>query len=302
MHFSSRFGFVSRCLATLVDPGQVGRVQLLHRRRVGGRGLLGQLLLRGGFGVRRVVAVLAPDERVLADRGDGHELLARVAADLPRLRLHRAEREPAAREDLLVRARTSRRRTPGSPVEVAVEGVRVLHQELACPQQPEARPQLVAVLPVDLVEVHRQVAVRRVLARDERRDDLLGRGREAEPGLLAVLEPEHHRPVRGVAAAALPELERLDDRQDRLLGARPRPSPRGRSARPRAGPGCPSGQPRVDARGDLADVPAPDQQPVAVELGVGRVVPQGAQEELRHPHDSTGGHAREATDAVASAL
>ena len=95
---------------------------------------------------------------------------------------------------------------------------------------------------------------------------------------LRSLEPEHQRAVGRVAAAALPELERLDDREQHLLGA-------GRvhllpddlldlAQHPVA-----ERQPGVDARRDPADVAGPDEQPVAVDLGVGRVVAQRAQEQ-----------------------
>ena len=169
------------------------------------------------------------------------------------------------------------------PVEVEVERVRVLHQELAPAQQAEAGTQLVAVLPVDLVEVHRQVAVARVLVGDGRRDDLLRGRRQAEPGLLAVLEPEQLRAVGLVAPGALPELERLHDRQPQLLGAGGVHLLPHDLLDPAQHP-VPERQPRVDAARDPADVAGAHEQAVAVDLGVGGVVAQRAEEEPRHPH------------------
>ena len=208
-----------------------------------------------------------------------------VAADLARLRLDGTERETAPFEHAVVRL-VHLSVALAQAVDVGVEGVRVLHQELAAAQQPEAWPQLVAVLPVDLVQVHRQVAVRRELLGDDRRDDLFGRGRQAEAGLLAIEEAEHERAVGRVATGPLPELERLQDRQQGLL---------------RAGPihllahdlldlaqhPVSEREPRVDPGRDPADVSGADEQPVAVDLGIGRIVTQRAQEEGRHPHAQT---------------
>jgi hypothetical protein len=109
-----------------------------------------------------------------------------VAADRPGVGLHRHVVEDAPVEDPFV----GPEHDPvglAQAVVVPVEGVRVLHEELAGAQHAEARPQLVAVLPVDLVQVQRQVAVRAVLLGDEGCHDLLRRGREAEPGFLAVV-------------------------------------------------------------------------------------------------------------------
>ena len=120
----------------------------------------------------------------------------------------------------------------------SVERVRVLHQELAAAQQPEPGPQLVAVLPVDLVQVHRQVAVARaVLLGHEARDDLLGGRREAvsrppcgRGGGTSAAPYAASRPERAHSSSG------WSDRQGQPPGRRRRPSPRARSARPGAGP------------------------------------------------------------------
>jgi hypothetical protein len=39
-------------------------------------------------------------------------------------------------------------------------------------------------------------------------------------------------------------------------------------------------QPGIDPGGDLSDIPGPHQQPVTVDLGVGRIVPESPQKEL----------------------
>ena len=69
---------------------------------------------------------------------------------------------------------------------VAVDRVRVLHQELAPAEQAEPRAELVAVLPFDLIDVHGQVAVGGKVAGRQRRDDLLLRGAEDQLAVVAV--------------------------------------------------------------------------------------------------------------------
>ena len=81
-----------------------------------------------------------------------------VAADRPgvgghgdRLQAHARERAQVGHEHLVV----------GVPrgLGAQVEGIGVLHQELAAAHDAEARAHLVAELPLDVIEVARQVAV-----------------------------------------------------------------------------------------------------------------------------------------------
>ena len=164
-------------------------------------------------------------------------------------------------------------------LDVGVEGVGVLHQELAAAQQTEAGSQLVAVLPVDLVHVHRQIAVAAVLVGHRDRDDFFGGRRQGEAGLLAVVEPEHERPVGLVPARPLPQLERLDDRQEQFLGAgvvHLLPD----DLLDLAQHPVAEREPGIDPGRNLADEPGPHQEAVAVDFRVGRVIPEGSQEEL----------------------
>ena len=100
-------------------------------------------------------------------------------------------------------------------------------------------------------------------------------------------EAEHQRPVRGVAAGLLPQLERLGDRQRDLLRAR-RIHLLSHDLRHLGEDPLADRQPRIDAARQAPDAPRPQQQPVTVDLGVGRVVAEGAQEEARHPHGRRG--------------
>jgi hypothetical protein len=154
---------------------------------------------------------------------------------------------------------------------VAVEGVRVLHDELAQAQQPAARPRLVALLSREVVPDLRQLLVRLQLACVERHR-LLVRERQHEIAPDAVLELEHDREPD--AAARLPQLRRRQDWLEHLLAADCVDllahdlddllvhAPAERQERPQPGAG-------------LTDKAAPHEQLVARRLGVRGRVAQG---------------------------
>ena len=97
-------------------------------------------------------------------------------------------------------------------LEVEVEGIGVLHQELAAAHDAEARPHLVAELPLDVVEVERQVAVGAHVGAKDVGDHLLV-GRPVEHvALVPVDDAQHLLAVVVVAAALAPEIGRLDRR------------------------------------------------------------------------------------------
>ena len=213
---------------------------------------------------------------VLAGCAGGHVLVRADAAHHPHVRLDRVPLEPAAIEDLVVRTgedlvlRVEARA-------VAIEGVRVLHDELARAEDAGARPHLVALLRLEVVEDQRQVAVRADLACDVERHRLLVRHREHQLGALAVVQLEHLGDA--VAAGLLPQLGRRDDRHQHLLGADrvelladdlldlAMGAPAGRQVAPHAGT-------------DLADHPGADEQLVGDRLGVGGSVLDGGKEVL----------------------
>ena len=118
------------------DAGPVRRVDGGHRRRVDGAVVPVGGAAAGRFDVGGVVAARAPDEVVLPHRGDGHELLAGVAAHLPRLGLDRPPGQAAAGEDPTVRA-GELLVGPLQVGRVGVERVGVLHQELPASQEAE---------------------------------------------------------------------------------------------------------------------------------------------------------------------
>ena len=166
---------------------------------------------------------------------------------------------------------------PVEPLLVAVERVRVLHDELADAEQAAARPRLVALLRLEVVEDLRQLPVGLDLARVER-DRLLVRHRQHELAAAAVLELEElgdldRGPVRcqssagvstGMSISCAADRVHLlaDDLHDLLVDA-----PAERQERPEPG-------------ADLADEAAADEQLVRRGLGVAGGVAQRRQEEL----------------------
>ena len=162
------------------------------------------------------------------------------------------------------------------PLRVAVERVRVLHDELANPQQAAARPRLVAILRLKVVPGLGQLLVALQLARVER-ERLFVRERQDEPPARAILDIEDLRDPD--AAGRLPQLGRGEHRSEPLLRTDrvelltddlldlPVHPPAERRVRP-------------DARAELPYEAAADEQLVAHGFGVGRSVAQRRQEEL----------------------
>jgi hypothetical protein len=165
--------------------------------------------------VGEVVAVLTADEDVLARFGGRHEAGRLPPAHDPRLGLDEVRLETAALPDSLVRDLV-RIEAPVEPGLVAVERVRVLHDELTHAQEPAAWPRLVPLLRREVVPELRQLLVRLQLARVERHR-LLVRERQHEVAPVPVLEMEHDRDAD--AAARLPQLGRRQHRLEHLLTA-----------------------------------------------------------------------------------
>jgi hypothetical protein len=95
---------------------------------------------------------------------------------------------------------------------IRVEGICVLHDEFTCPHHAKARPDLVAELGLDLVEVNRHLLVAADLPAHDVGDDFLVRRPDDEIALLPVLEAQHERPHLLPATALLPQLGGLDHR------------------------------------------------------------------------------------------
>ena len=158
---------------------------------------LGRKPGRRGLGVGGVPALRARGDEVLPGVCLHHELGGLRAAHRARVGLDRDEVEATAAEDPLVRLPLVLVRLV-EPGAVNVEGVGVLHRELADPEQAGLGARLVAELGLDLVPDLGQLPVAAQLVAGDGGEDLLVRHPEAVVGPLPVLQPEH------VAAHHLP--------------------------------------------------------------------------------------------------
>ena len=264
--------------------------------RLDGRGVGGVLGVRGGHAVpaRRgsgarhahgldvggIPAARAVDVGVLADLGGGEELLALAAAHGAGHRLDDdvVEAEAVEDADVGLAVQLVALVEPGG---VDVEGVAVLHDELAAAQHARTRTRLVAVLRLDLVDRERQVLVGAVEVLDREGEHLLVGRAEQVVGALAVLEAEDVVAVLGPAAGRLEGLLGQQRGEEQLLGADGvhllADDPLDVAQHAQA-----EGQPRVDAGADAADVAGADEQAVARDLCVRRVLAKGSQEQGRH--------------------
>jgi hypothetical protein len=166
--------------------------------------------------------------------------------------------------------------TDVQPRRIAVERVRVLHDELADAEQPAARPGLVALLRREVVPGLRELPVRLNLARVEGHR-LLVRQREDERPTRVVLELEHLRDRD--AARFLPQLGWCQDGAEHLLPA-DRVHLLADDLDDLLVHAPAEGQVAPEARADLADEAAAHEQPVRGRLGVGRRIAQRREEEL----------------------
>jgi hypothetical protein len=153
---------------------------------------------------RRNPEIRAESDVVLAGIGQYVEFVRSRAADRAGVGRDGAELQAQAREDAAVRL-----------VHVAVfalqvfkrgvEGVAVLHQELAAAHDAEAGANFVAELGLDLIEVNRQLAVALHVTAYDVGDDFLVRRADDEFALVAVLEAQQFRAVLLPAAGFLPQ-------------------------------------------------------------------------------------------------
>ena len=199
-----------------LDRRRVRRLDLLHRQEVLRLGLVADEA--GDLAVRGVIAVRADQDRVLAVRREGHELVGLRAAHHADVRADDDEAQPHPAEDLVVRL-TVLLVGDVEPGLVEVEAVRVLHRELADPDQSAPGARLVAPLGLEVVDDLRELAVGVDLLPGEVGDDLLVRHREDHVAVGAVLEAGQLRTDRVIPATLAPDLGRVDDRHQHLLPA-----------------------------------------------------------------------------------
>src|SRR5437868_6303220 len=141
-----------------------------------------------------------------AARGAGrHELVGAEATHHARVRLHDAEAQAAALEDFAVRPLVRGVRTIERG-HVGIEGVGILHHELARAQHARAGPGLVALLRLDLIPDLGEIAIGADGARRQPRDDLFVRHAQAHVAVIAVLQAEHLGADGVPPAAVAPDL------------------------------------------------------------------------------------------------
>ena len=168
--------------------------------------------------------------------------------------------------------------------DVGVEAVRVLHHELASPDDAEPRPGLVAELGLDLVHRDRQLLVRvDQIAYQAGHHLLVGR---AQAHLVAAAQGQLHQQVAVglVPARFLPDLDRLQGRHQQLDG------PGGVHFLPNDLAGLvqhPQAQRqiRVRPRAKLADHARPEQEDMAGSHGVGRGFLERRNQSIRPAHE-----------------
>jgi hypothetical protein len=219
-------------------------------------------------------------EGVLAVGRDRQELLGARSAHRPRHRLDDGvvEAEPVEDPDVGLAMPVVGGVQAGV---VDVEGVGVLHHELAAAQDSGAGTGLVAVLGLDLVERQRQVLVGGVEVLHQEGEHLLVGGPQQHVDVLAVLQPEQVVAVLDPAVGLLVGLRGQQGREEHLLGAHG-VHLLADDALHLAQHLQAQRQPGVDAGGRPPDVPGAHQPAVAGNLGVGGILPQGPDEQLRH--------------------
>ena len=272
LHAERARHLLHRRLPRGVDPlGRIGRRAERYRRRLGGCDLQ----------VGRVAG--GEHHLVLARRARRHVLVGPQPAHHPHVGLHPVPLQAAAVQDAVVGADVLVVASCEA-VEVAIEGVGVLHHELARAQHPGAGSRLVALLDLEVVEDQRQVAVGAHHLRDVEGDHLLvGHGQHhLRPAAIGQLE----QLVDLVATRASPRLGRLQHRHQHLLAADGvdllTHDPHRLLVHTPAG-----GQPGPQASAHLAHQPRPHHQLVREGLGIGRGLALGGQQVVR-----LAGHAR----------
>jgi hypothetical protein len=102
---------------------------------------------------------------------------------------------------------------------VEIEGIGVLHQEFAAAHDAEAGAHLVAELPLDMVEIERQVLVGLHIGAKNLGDHFLVGRAEQHLAFVPVLDAQHLLAIGFVAAGFAPEVGRLDGGHQHLDGA-----------------------------------------------------------------------------------
>src|SRR5215468_5858938 len=165
-----------------------------------------------------------------------------------------------------------------------VEGIGILHQKFASAHYAEARSDLVAEFPLDVIENARQLLVGfYAVAKDLGDQLLIGRAVE-HLALMAVADAQHLLAVHVVAAAFTPDLGGLDGRHEQferagaVLLLTHDPLDLAQHAKPER-------QPRVYAGARLPNEAGAQHQLMREDFGFLRVVAQQRQEIAAEAHE-----------------
>src|SRR4051812_17462212 len=216
------------------------------------------------------------------------ELVAQIAADRAGIGAHRDCLQPHPRKGAQIGNEHLVVGVPG-PSLIEVEAVIILHQEFAAAHHAKARAHLVAELPLDMIEVLRQIAVTLDRVADDRRYLFLVGRPVQHLAVVAVADAQHLLAVIVVPAALAPQLGRLDRRHqdflrpgavlllaDDLLDA----LQHAQAER----------QPGIDPGARLPDHAGAQHQAVRGDLRLARVFAQERQKILGQAHDNSPDH------------
>ncbi len=218
----------------------------------------------------------------LAGLGQHQEFMGIVAADRPAVGAHRDRLQPHP----LIGAQVADQMAVIGVQRVflrQVEVVAVLHEELAPAHHAKARADLVAELPLDVIECQRQILVAADMGAEDVGDHLLV-GRPIEHiAVVPVADAQHFLAVIVVAAALAPQVGRLDGRHQHFLDTGP-VLLLAHDLLDLAQHLETQRQPGIDAGAGLADHAGPQHETVRDDLRLGGVLLERGKEILRQSH------------------
>ena len=188
-------------------------LELAVARTLGNRNGRGSSLIVCG-----IAASIAVHQGCLAGIGQRHELNGGVAADLAAVGHDGQGLQTTALADVCV----SLLHVVVSLLQTllgGIEGIAVLHDELATAHKAEAGAHLVAELILDLIQVNRELLVAAQLVLDKVGHRLLVRGPEYELALVAIGDAHELGAIHVVATGVAPHIGIDHDGHEQLLGA-----------------------------------------------------------------------------------
>ena len=222
------------------------------------------------------------EDLALAGLGQDDEFVAQIAADGAGVGPHGHRLQAEAGEGVQIGHEHAVVGSAGGSL-VDIEGIGVLHQELPPAHHPEPGAALVAELPLDVVEVLRQVLVALHVGPEDFGDHLFGGGPIEQVALVAVGDAQHLVAIIVIAPALAPQVGQLQGGHQHLDGAGPvhflADDLLDLLQDPKA-----ERQPGIDSRRFLTDHSGAQHQLVRGDLGVGGRLTQRGNEITRKTH------------------